>query len=167
MLRPIAISALFVLILGLNVAPALAQEGPVPPWREPFPEPRATAEIIVGDTPLTVDLALEPQEQSLGLGYRNGLEQGTGMLFVFPDAEPRTFWMKGMRFCLDIIWIEDQEIVGAAESVCPDPEGTPDAERDRFPSGEAVTHVLEVPAGWLDENGYGEGTDVRIPEDVR
>lgn len=167
MLRPIAISALFALILGLNVAPALAQQRPVPPWREPFPEPRAMAEIIVGDTPLTVDLALEPQEQSLGLGYRNGLEPGTGMLFVFPDAEPRTFWMKGMRFCLDIIWIEDQKIVGAAESVCPDPEGTPDAERERFPSGEAVTYVLEVPAGWLAENSYGEGTDVQIPEELR
>jgi uncharacterized membrane protein (UPF0127 family) len=88
------------------------------------------------------------------------------MLFVFPDAAPRTFWMKGMRFCLDIVWIEDGEIVGAAESVCPDPEGTADAERERFASGEPVTYVLEVPAGWLAENGYGEGTEVRIPDEL-
>jgi len=167
MLRPIVIAALLVLMLEMSAFPVLAQQQPVPPWRDPFPEPRKTGEIIVGDTPLTVDLAMEPREQSLGLGYRNGLEPGTGMLFVFPDAEPRTFWMKGMWFCLDIIWIEDEEIVGAAESVCPDPEGTPDAERARFPSGEAVSYVLEVPAGWLAENGYGEGTDVQIPEDLR
>lgn len=167
MFHPLAIGALLVLIVGSSTAPALAQQQPVPPWRDPFPEPRTTAQIIVGDTPLTVDLALEPQDQSLGLGYRNGLEPGTGMLFVFPEAEPRTFWMKGMRFCLDIIWIEDQEIVGAAESVCPDPEGTPDAERERFPSGDPVSFVLEVPAGWLAGNGYGEGTKVQIPEELR
>lgn len=167
MFHPLALGALLVLIVGSSTAPALAQQQPVPPWRDPFPEPRTTAQIVVGDTPLIVDLALEPQEQSLGLGYRNGLEPGTGMLFVFPEAEPRTFWMKGMRFCLDIIWIEDQEIVGAAESACPDPEGTPDAERERFPSGDPVSFVLEVPAGWLAGNGYGEGTKVQIPEELR
>jgi uncharacterized membrane protein (UPF0127 family) len=165
MRRGVAI-ALLVLIAASGIAPAHAQPEAEPPWRKPFPEARATAEIVVGDTPLLVELALEPDQQSLGLGYRNGLEPGTGMLFVFPDAAPRTFWMKGMRFCLDIIWIEDGEIVGAAESVCPDPEGTADAERERFSSGEPVTYVLEVPAGWLDENGYGEGTDVQIPDEL-
>lgn len=167
MRRRVILIALLVLIVVPIIAPANAQREAVPPWRTPFPEPRETAEIMVGDTPLMVELALEPDQQSLGLGYRNGLEPGTGMLFVFPDAAPRTFWMKGMRFCLDIIWIEDGEITGAAESVCPDPEGTRDADRARFPSGAPVTFVLEVPAGWLAEQGYGEGTEVHIPAELR
>ncbi|HVL24480.1 MAG TPA: DUF192 domain-containing protein [Thermomicrobiales bacterium] len=138
----------------------------VPPWHRPLPHGRAEAAITVGDTPLTVQLAVTPDEQTLGLGYRNGLDEGTGMLFVNENAQPRTFWMKGMRFCLDIIWIEGGQIVGAAERVCPDPVGTADADRARFESPIPVTYVLEVPAGWMDEQGYGPGTPVdlsRVP----
>jgi uncharacterized membrane protein (UPF0127 family) len=160
-------AALLIVTVLASPASVSAQRQPLPPWREPLPPARATAEIVVGDTPLAVDLALAPAEQSLGLGYRNGLAPGTGMLFVFPDADVRSFWMKGMRFCLDIVWIVEDRIAGAAESVCPDPEGTADADRARFRSGEPVTHVLEVPAGWLDANGYGAGTPVELPEELR
>jgi uncharacterized membrane protein (UPF0127 family) len=41
------------------------------------------------------------------------------MLFVYGDAGARSFWMFEMRFCLDIIWIDDGRIVGAAEGACP------------------------------------------------
>jgi uncharacterized membrane protein (UPF0127 family) len=84
------------------------------------------------------------------------------MLFTGTESRPKTFWMKGMRFCLDIVWIENDQIVGAAEDVCPDPDGTPDVERARFSSPQPVTHVLEVPAGWLAEHGYGPGTPVDL-----
>lgn len=141
----------------------LAQRVETPPWRAPLPEARSTAEIVVGDTPLTVELARKPEETSLGLGYRNGLPDDRGMLFVFPEASERMFWMKGMRFCLDIVWILNGEITGAAENACPDPDGTEDADRARFPSTTPVTHVLEVPAGWLAAHGYGAGTPVELP----
>jgi uncharacterized membrane protein (UPF0127 family) len=98
------------------------------------------------------------------------------MLFVDEVAERQTFWMKGMRFCIDIVWIEVTEvgaaavrgaqIAGAAESVCPDPPGTPDAERARYASPVPVRYVLEVPAGWLKAHGLGVGAPVRIPEEV-
>jgi len=162
--RRVISSFLIIFILAFHALGASAQQEVLPPWRAGFPEARKTTEITVGSTPVLVDLALTPAQQQLGLGYRNGLESGTGMFFVFPESSDRTFWMKGMRFCLDIIWIEGGEITGAAESVCPDPEGTLDAERQRFPSGQAVSNVLEVPAGWLASTGYGPGTPVVIPE---
>ena len=148
-----------------TIAPlAASAQDPVtlPPWRRELPDGRQQAEIIVGETALTVDLAINPWEQTLGLGYRNGLEPGTGMLFINETASNQTFWMKGMRFCLDIIWIVDGQIAGAAENACPDPEGTPDAARARYQSGQPVTHILEVPAGWMAENGYGPGTPVDL-----
>jgi uncharacterized membrane protein (UPF0127 family) len=137
------------------------------PWREPLEPVRDTASITVGNDQLDVELSISPAQQTLGLGYRNGLPDGHGMLFVNDSAEPRTFWMKGMRFCIDIVWIENGEITGAAKSVCPDPEGTPDADRARFSSGDPVTYVLEVPAGWLASHGYGAGTPVQIPDEVQ
>lgn len=143
---------------------SLAQREQLPPWRKPMPAALKTAEITVGDVPVIAELALSLDEQSLGLGYRNGLEPGRGMLFVFQEPSELGFWMKGMRFCLDIIWIAQGEIVGAVENACPDPEGTEDADRATFRSEEPVSHVLAMPAGWLAENALGAGTAVEIPE---
>ena len=127
-----------------------------------------TAEIMVGGVPLTVELAYLPADTSLGLGYREGLAPGTGMLFLFEEPAPRSFWMRGMQFCIDIIWIENGVIQGAAESVCPEPAGTADADLTSYVSPVPVTYVLEVPAGWLDAYGLGPGTPVEgLPTLVR
>jgi uncharacterized protein len=119
-----------------------------------------TAEIEVGGVPLTVELASQPADRALGLGYREGLAAGTGMLFLFEGPEPQSFWMRGMQFCIDIIWIENGVIQGAAESVCPEPPGTADSDLPSYKSPVPVTYVLEVPAGWLDAYGLGAGTPV-------
>ena len=119
-----------------------------------------TAEITVGGVPLTVELAYQPADRALGLGYREGLAAGTGMLFLFEGPATRSFWMRGMQFCIDIIWIENGLIQGAAESVCPEPAGTADADPPSYISPVPVTYVLEVPAGWLDAYGLGVGTPV-------
>jgi uncharacterized membrane protein (UPF0127 family) len=152
-----------VIVLCLVWTPgALAQSGRVPPWRATLPAPPAEARITVGQTPLTVQLAVTPAQQTLGLGYRNGLAQGAGMLFVFDVPQIQTFWMKGMRFCLDIVWVSSTQVVGAAESVCPDPPGIADADRPVQTSPAPVQYVLELPAGWLKQHGYGAGTPVDL-----
>ncbi|MGC4191278.1 MAG: DUF192 domain-containing protein [Thermomicrobiales bacterium] len=151
------------LVVGAT-STAVAQSPVVPPWQVTPEAPLQRADIVVGGTTLDVELALEGWQQQLGLGYRNGLESGTGMLFPSAAPQQRTFWMKGMRFCLDIIWIDDGAITGAAESVCPDVPGMADRDRATFASPGPVTDVLEVPAGWLKEHGYGVGTAVTIPE---
>lgn len=144
-------------MLFSTMSASLAQAAP--PWRHQV-APLETAEITVGGVPLLVELAYRPADTSRGLGYRDGLAPGTGMLFLFQEAGPRSFWMKGMRFCLDIIWIEDGAIQGAAENVCPDPDGTADEDRPSQRSPVPVSYVLEVPAGWLAANGFGAGTPV-------
>ena len=158
--------AIVVVLVALPWMAGVAQRHPVPVWREPLPPARTTAEIVVGEATVPVELAMSGNEQSLGLGYRNGLDADSGMLFVFENASPRTFWMMGMRFCLDIIWIAGDEIVGAAESVCPPPTGTPVGDYPNYSSDEPVTHVLEMNAGWLASHGYGAGTPVEIPAEL-
>ena len=131
-----------------------------PPARQLDPSLLHTAEITVGGVPLTVELVYEPADVALGLGYREGLAPGMGMLFLFEGPAPRSFWMRNMQFCIDIIWIESSVIQGAAESVCPEPPGTADADLRSYVSPVPVTYVLEVPAGWLDAYGLGAGTAV-------
>lgn len=162
-LRRVVRVALLLVAAGLLATEtAAAQATPVlPPWRVPLPQ-RPHAVVTVGDQVLDVELALTEPQRELGLGYRNGLAPATGMLFVYPQPAYLTFWMKGMRFCLDIVWIENGEVTGAAQSVCPSPPGTPDQDLPVFRSNVPVRYVLEVPAGWLASHGLGPGSPVTI-----
>ena len=150
------------LLLAMTMILGMIGGAPTPGASSPHAaqSPLQTAEITVGGVPLTVELAYLPADTSRGLGYREGLAPGTGMLFLFEGPAPRTFWMRGMQFCIDIAWIENGVIQGAAESVCPEPAGTADADLTSYVSPVPVTYVLEVPAGWLDANGLGIGTPV-------
>jgi uncharacterized membrane protein (UPF0127 family) len=81
------------------------------------------------------------------------------MLFVFSQSSPRSFWMKDMRFCLDLVWIESGHIQGATMNVCPTKVLT-DTDLPTYSSPVPVSYVLEVPAGWISANGFGAGTPV-------
>lgn len=140
-----------------------ASQGPELPWTWSLQSYKKLKTITVGDEALTVEIADTNDLQTRGLSYRDGLEPGTGMLFVYPDSQNHTFWMKGMRFCLDIIWINAGEVTGAAENACPEP-GVADAQLTRYPSAGPTQFVLEVPAGWLAEHGYSAGTPVDLSE---
>lgn len=150
-------------IVGLLfVLPGLGLAKPaVPSWRDTYPWSTEVAAVTVGETELQAEIADTPELQQRGLGYRDELAPGTAMLFVFDDESVRTFWMKGMRFCLDIVWIEAGRVIGAAENVCPMPDAD-SADLPRYSSEMPVSYVLEVPAGWLAIHGYGPGTPVSI-----
>jgi uncharacterized membrane protein (UPF0127 family) len=158
------------LLLAVTMIVGLIGGAPGLPTPAPLPQiaPLQTADITVGGVPVTVELAYQPADTSRGLGYRDELAPGTGMLFLFAEPAPRSFWMKGMQFCIDIIWIENGTIQGAAESVCPEPPGTADADLTSYVSPVPVTYVLEVPSRWLDANGLGAGAPVEeLPTLVR
>src|SRR3954468_18474194 len=92
------------LLTVLSVVPIKA--APVlPAWRLELPWTSRTATLKIGDTVVEAEIADTGDLRGRGLGFRDGLKPGHGMIFIFDDASPRSFWMKGMRFCLDIIWI--------------------------------------------------------------
>ena len=69
--------------------------------------------VKVGDVDIPVEIALDPVR---GLSGRGSMNPGTGMLFRMVNA--RDFWMKDMRFPLDIIWINDKrEVVDISENL--------------------------------------------------
>lgn len=63
-------------------------------------------------------------ERELGLSHFKSLPDNQGMLFVFETSDKYAFWMKGMNFPLDIIWLkalgeDNYEVVALAENVSP------------------------------------------------
>ncbi len=156
--------------LGTSL-PSGAQEAGVtvpaaPPWRAELVPRNRPLTVTVGETDVSVEVANNDVERALGLGQRAGLLPGTGMLFVFDgDPQIRNFWMGGMRFCLDIVWVHDGAITGAAQNTCPGPPGGPQDLIPRHQSPGVAEYVLEVPAGFLAGNGYGVGTPVTFNVD--
>ena len=122
-----------------------------------FKHPLGTRATIHGHE-FAIELAVTPQEKSKGLGYRNSLPENTGMLFPYDHKERYQFWMKGMRFPLDIVWILDNNIVDIAKNV---PVSVNGYLPEYMPSV-AVNKVLELNAGTMDEIGAKVGDIVKI-----
>ncbi len=81
---------------------------------------RETGWLTVGHEKIKVEIADSPNERRQGLSGRAFLPAETGMLFIFDRAEKPAFWMKEMKFPLDIIWIgPDQTVVGWENDVKP------------------------------------------------
>ncbi len=96
---------------------------------------------------LSVEIADELSEQVIGLSFRDALAPDHGMLFVYPQKDQRLFWMKDMKFAIDIVWIADGTVVGIDANVQP-PSNANETPKI-YPSPTAVDEALEVPAGYM------------------
>ena len=125
----------------------------------PEPEvPDGAAVRIGGKAVYSVDMAVTAEERQQGLSGREFMAQDAGMLFVFEDEQPRQFWMKDMRFPLDIIWIDGQcRLVGVSAGVPVPPPNADDADVPRAPSNLPARYVLELNAGEWARAGLSEG----------
>ncbi len=105
---------------------------------------------------IRVELAESDPTRARGLMYRTALEQDQGMLFVFPDERPRSFWMKNTCIPLDMLFIDRSgTIVGILENV-------PTLSRASRGVPCPATYVLEVNAGWTREQGVFAGQRLEI-----
>lgn len=101
--------------------------------------------------------------RALGLGGRDSLPTDRAMWFVFDDAAPRQFWMRRMRFPLDIVWVSDGYVVtGVAERVPHPAPGTPPSQLRNYSSVVPVRYVLEINAGLADQLGIVPGSRVSV-----
>lgn len=128
------LSALFV-ILGLNAVKTSQQ---VLNYKH--------GTINIANKQIEVEIADTFQLHYLGLSGRDELKENSGMLFIFNNNNYRTFCMRGMKFPIDIIWIRDGKIVGFQQNA-PADNGLKD-----YPSPEPVNYVLEVKAGFVEDN---------------
>lgn len=99
-------------------------------------------------------IANTPELRALGLGQRESLGKNEGMLFVFDEPGMRGFWMKDMKFAIDIVWIEGGKVQGIAKNV------TPDTFPRAFMPPKPVTYVLELNSGAADAFGLATGTEI-------
>lgn len=123
-------------------------------------KPLARISLNYGAGNLLAEVAVTPDESALGLGYRDSLFERGGMLFDLHSTTVPTFWMKGMRFPLDMIWIgEDKKVASITANVSPEP-GVPDEQLKRYSPASPVRYVLEVNAGAAAMFGIAPGSQM-------
>lgn len=123
--------------------------------------------ITIGTTTLQVEVASNDVQRQQGLSGRASLPvtaQGlqTGMLFVFDPMRTVGFWMKDMRFSLDMIFADDTgSIVKIYRNATPQSYFNHQPP-ETFSSGVPIRYVLEVPAGYAKRVGIAIGQKIVV-----
>ncbi len=125
--------------------------------REPCSESAPRLLFVKGHLPVCVSVADTARTRQLGLSGRSRLSADEGMLFVFPEDGKYAFWMKDMRFSIDIIWLSAAgSIVHITRSV------SPDTYPRTFESDTPARYVLELSAGYVGAHDVKIGDIVRL-----
>jgi uncharacterized membrane protein (UPF0127 family) len=119
--------------------------------------------VHVGAGTFIVEVADDIAERAVGLSGRESLARGSGMWFAYPGAGQRSFWMRGMRFPIDIVWIDaSMKVIGITkEAPVPSPE-TSASDLPQYSPGGPVMYVLEINAGLAHDLGIEVGTLVEL-----
>lgn len=100
---------------------------------------------------LDIEFAETPYETQTGLMYRESMKLNQGMLFVFPDEQMHSFYMKNTEIPLDLIFIKADSTIASFQ------ENAEAFNETGLSSQVPVKYVLEVNAGlaqkWLLEIG--------------
>jgi len=119
-----------------------------------------TGLVKVGAQTFRVELADDALKRQIGLMFRDGLEPGTGMLFLgFGQSRRWPIWMKNTLIPLDIVWItEDLRIAGIHTA--------PPCKQDPCPTyvpRNPASYVLEVNAGEF-KGRIGQRVEISAPK---
>lgn len=104
--------------------------------------------VTIKDISLVVELAQTAKQWEDGLAGRRDLGDIDGMLFIFSRYHIPIFWMKGVEFPLDMIWISDGRVVDITHNASVELS-------DKLPTyspKSPINMVLEISAGWAKEN---------------
>lgn len=121
---------------------------------------RKSTKVFVNGQTISVMVAKTDKEKQLGLSGRNKIGENQGMLFIFDTPNYYSFWMKEMKFPIDIIYINGNKITTVVENAKP-PLSANDNLAIYQPS-EKSDKVLELNAGSADKLKIKTGAVVEI-----
>jgi uncharacterized membrane protein (UPF0127 family) len=155
---------------GLLVALALVlaaceSEATPTPTPDPLDVGREIIVVKVGDGVFSAIVAHTPEMRATGLSGREALGPSKGMWFDLGIERSARFWMKDMRFPIDIVWVDaDLVVVSVTLNALSPDAGTADADLTLYsPDGDALVHyVLEIGAGEAERQGIKIGATVGV-----
>jgi len=123
------------------------------------PSGLATVPMQIGGKNYTLEVADRNDARTFGLMRRDTLAKDHGMLFVFNSEEPRSFWMKNVRFPLDIIFMDAHgRVVSVKQMKAYDTNGTP--------SDGPAQYAVELNEGQAAAAGVKPGAVLELPKGI-
>lgn len=116
--------------------------------------------VEINNHTFKVEAATTPEKQQQGLSGRTSLPQDQGMLFVFEKSDYQNFWMKNMKFPIDIIFINDDLVISVVANAQPPKTDTENPQIIK--SSGVANRVLEINAGLAEKYDIKEGDKVEI-----
>ena len=113
--------------------------------------------VLMPKGALLVEVADTRSSRELGLSGRTSMRDTEGLLFVFDTPGRYGFWMKDMKFPLDIIWINQNGVVVEIEREL-DASSYPKV----FTNRSEASYVLEINGGRAEHFGLYLGSKVKI-----
>ena len=117
---------------------------------------------------IPVEIADDPAERARGLMGRSAVAPGTGMLFIFEQPQPVSFWMHDTRIPLDMLFIDE---TGEIRHIHPRARPMDDRPIPGAAVGDPAPErlmVLELPGGDAERLGIRPGMVLahpRLPQD--
>lgn len=109
-------------------------------------------EATVSGIPLTLKVAATPQSQAKGyMEIEDSPLDNMGMLFVYDEDQPLSFWMKNVKFPLDIIFF-DSEMNYINHETMDSAHDADDHQVPQYHSKKPARFAVELPAGWCEKN---------------
>lgn len=113
--------------------------------------------VELGSKHLYAEYAITELAREQGLSGRANLPRDHAMVFVFGHPDSYCFWMKDMRFGLDMLWLDERKrVIMVQHNV------QPDTYPQTFCPRKPAYYVLEVGAGIARESGVVEGDTVKF-----
>ena len=141
-------------LLAVTIAASLALAQGIACAKDPQ-APRLK-KILVGNTPLWVEVADTLEKQERGLMFRRFLPDNEGMLFVYKEPIEMSFWMRNTFLPLDIAFI------GADGRILNIHQARPLDDSILYRSAGAAKYVIETNQGWFSRHGIGPGERVTL-----
>lgn len=126
------------------------------------PQREVTQIVRINNVEIEVEVADTKEKRSRGLGGRESLATQSGMLFIFPQEDKYSFWMKSLKFPLDLIWIRNMAIVDIIKGATPPSAGQKDETLPIYLPREPIDMVLEVNGGFVGSQGIKIGDMMEI-----
>lgn len=127
---------------------------------EESPAGLSVVKMKIGKQSYNLEVARTETEQEKGLMKRDSMPEDHGMIFVFPDEQVRSFWMKNTRFPLDILFLSSGgKVVSIHQMRAYDESSTS--------SDEPAQYAIELNKGQADASGVRVGDVLEIPAKAR
>ena len=120
---------------------------------------KKTYEVKINEKTSHAEVAFTQKGRTIGLMFRDKLDNDHGMLFIYPQEKSLSFWMKNTKIPLSIAFINSEEIITQIDSM------TPYSLRSHT-SKENVKYALEMEQGWFKKNGIRVGSKVGLSPEI-